>query len=143
MRHRGTIGGSVAHGDPASDLTTILLTLDADFVARGTAGERTIPAAEFFTGPFDTALERQEVLTEIRVPKVAAGTYLKHVRRAQDWATVGVAAARVDGRVQVGLTSMGADAAAGSRGRGGAGRRRLCRPRPPRAPPTARSRRAT
>jgi carbon-monoxide dehydrogenase medium subunit len=107
VRHRGTIGGSVAHGDPASDLTTILLTLDADFVVRGTAGERTIPASEFFTGPFDTALERQEVLTEIRVPKVAAGTYLKHVRREQDWATVGVAAARVGGRVQVGLTSMG------------------------------------
>jgi carbon-monoxide dehydrogenase medium subunit len=107
VRHRGTIGGSVAHGDPASDLTTILLTLDADFVVRGTAGERTIAASEFFTGPFDTALERQEVLTEIRVPKVAAGTYLKHVRREQDWATVGVAAARVDGRMQVGLTSMG------------------------------------
>ena len=107
VRHRGTIGGSVAHGDPASDLTTILLTLDADFVARGPDGERTIPASEFFTGPFDTALGRQEVLTEIRVPKVTAGTYLKHVRREQDWATVGVAAARVDGRVQVGLTSMG------------------------------------
>jgi carbon-monoxide dehydrogenase medium subunit len=107
VRHRGTIGGSVAHGDPASDLTTVLLTLDADFVARGTDGERTIPAAEFFTGPFDTALARQEILTEIRIPKVAAGTYLKHVRRTQDWATVAVAAARVDGRMQIGLTSMG------------------------------------
>jgi carbon-monoxide dehydrogenase medium subunit len=107
VRHRGTIGGSVAHGDPASDLTTVLLTLDADFVARGTEGERTIPAAEFFTGPFDTALARQEILTEIRIPKVAAGTYLKHVRRTQDWATVAVAAARVDGRMQIGLTSMG------------------------------------
>ena len=107
VRHRGTIGGSVAHGDPASDLGTILLTLDAELVARGPAGERTIPAAEFFTGPFDVALEHQEVLTEIRVPK-AAGIYLKHVRRAHDWATVGVAAARIDGRVQVGLTSMGA-----------------------------------
>ena len=107
VRHRGTIGGSVAHGDPASDLTTILLTLDADFVARGADGDRTIPAAEFFTGPFDTALAREEMLTEIRVPKVADGTYLKHVRREQDWATVGVAAARVDGRIQIGLTSMG------------------------------------
>jgi aerobic carbon-monoxide dehydrogenase medium subunit len=106
VRHRGTLGGSVAHGDPASDLGTILLTLDAEFVARGPGGERTIPAAAFFTGPFDNALEHQEVLTEIRVPK-AAGTYLKYVRRAHDWATVGVAAARVDGRVQVGLTSMG------------------------------------
>ena len=107
VRHRGTIGGSAAHGDPASDLTTVLLTLDADFVARGPDGERTIPASEFFTGPFETALMRQEVLTEIRVPKVSVGTYLKHVRREQDWATVGAAAARVDGRVQVGLTSMG------------------------------------
>jgi carbon-monoxide dehydrogenase medium subunit len=106
VRHRGTIGGSVAHGDPASDLGTILLTLDAELVARGAQGERTIPAAAFFTGPFDTALEHNEVLTEIRVPK-ATGTYLKFVRRAHDWATVGVAATRIDGRVHVGLTSMG------------------------------------
>jgi carbon-monoxide dehydrogenase medium subunit len=106
VRHRGTIGGSVAHGDPASDLATILLTLDAELVARGPQGERTIAAAGFFTGPFDTALEHQEVLTEIRVPKTA-GTYVKYARRAHDWATVGVAAARVDGRVHVGLTSMG------------------------------------
>ena len=107
VRHRGTIGGSVAHGDPASDLATILLTLDADFVAHGNDGKRTIRAAEFFTGAFETALARQEMLTEIRIPKVAAGKYLKHVRRAHDWATVGVAAARIDGRVQIGLTSMG------------------------------------
>ena len=107
VRHRGTIGGSVAHGDPASDLGTVLLTLDADVVARGPDGERTIPAAELFTGPFATALGQREVLTEIRVPKVERGTYLKYVRSARDWATVGVAAARVDGRVHVGLTSMG------------------------------------
>ena len=108
VRHRGTIGGSVAHGDPVADLGTILLTLDADLVAVGPDGERTIPAAEFFTGLYSTALGTQEVLTEIRVPEIAAGMYLKHVRRSHDWATVGVAAARVDGRVQVGLTSMGA-----------------------------------
>jgi len=107
VRHRGTIGGSVAHADPAGDLGTILLTLDAELVARGPGGERTIPSTEFFTGPFETALQPQEMLTEIRVPPVEAGTYLKHVRRSADWATVGVAAARVDGRVQVGLTSMG------------------------------------
>jgi carbon-monoxide dehydrogenase medium subunit len=107
VRHRGTIGGSLAHADPASDLGTILLTLDADLVARGPSGDRTIPAAEFFTGPFETALGRCEVLTEIRVPEVEGGTYLKHVRRAQDWATVGVAAATIDGRVRVGLASMG------------------------------------
>ena len=108
VRHRGTIGGSVAHGDPVSDLGTILLTLDADLVAVGPEGQRVIPAGEFFTGMFQTALGPQEVLTEIRVPEIAGGTYLKFVRRQFDWATVGVAAARVDGRVQVGLTSMGA-----------------------------------
>ncbi len=106
VRHRGTIGGSAAHGDPASDLGTILLTLDAEFVAHGPSGARVIPAVEFFSGPFETALAHNEVLTEIRVP-TARGIYLKHVRRAHDWATVGVAAALVAGRVQVGLTSMG------------------------------------
>jgi carbon-monoxide dehydrogenase medium subunit len=107
VRHRGTIGGSVVHADPASDLGTILLTLDADFVARGPGGERTIAASDFFTGPFETALEPQELLTEIRVPKVEGGRYLKHVRRQQDWATVGVAAARLNGDVHVGLGGMG------------------------------------
>jgi aerobic carbon-monoxide dehydrogenase medium subunit len=107
VRHRGTIGGSLAHGDPASDLATVLLALDAELVARGSDGERTITATSFFAGPFTTALERLEVLTEIRVPKDATGAYLKIARRAQDWATVGVAAVRLDGRVRVGLTSMG------------------------------------
>jgi aerobic carbon-monoxide dehydrogenase medium subunit len=107
VRHRGTIGGSVAHGDPASDLPTILVTLDAELVACGPDGERTIPASGFFTGTFETALTPHEVLAEIRVPKVARGTYVKHVRRAQDWATVGVAVAVVDGETRVGLTSMG------------------------------------
>jgi carbon-monoxide dehydrogenase medium subunit len=107
VRHRGTIGGSVAHSDPASDVATILLTLDADFVARGPDGERTIPAADFFTGPFETALAPQELLTEIVVPKVEVGRYLKHVRRQQDWATVAVAAARLNGDVHVGLAAMG------------------------------------
>jgi aerobic carbon-monoxide dehydrogenase medium subunit len=107
VRHRGTIGGSVAHGDPASDLPTVMLTLDADLVARGPDGERTIAAAEFFTGPFETALRPPELLTELRVPKVDGGVYLKHVRRAQDWATVGVAAARIDGSIQIGLAGMG------------------------------------
>ena len=108
VRHRGTIGGSVSHADPASDFATVLLTLDAELVARGPSGDRTIAAADFFTGPFDTALAQDEVLVEIRVPNVVQGVHLKHSRRAQDWATVGVTAARVDGRVQVGLASMGA-----------------------------------
>ena len=107
VRHRGTIGGSIAHGDPASDLATIALTLDAELVARGPEGERTIPASEFFTGPFQTALGPREMLTEIRVPSVDGGVYLKYQRRAQDWATVGVVAARIDGGVRVGLASMG------------------------------------
>jgi len=106
VRHRGTIGGSVAHGDPASDLPTVLLALDAELSARGPDGERTIPAAEFFRGVFETALEPEEVLAEIRVP-AATGTYVKFNRRAQDWATVGVAVARTNGAVHVGLTSMG------------------------------------
>ena len=109
VRHRGTIGGSVAHGDPASDLPTALLALDAEFVVQGPGGRRTVAAGDFFVGVFETALGPQDVLTEIRVPKLAGGyAYVKFNRRAQDWATVGVAAARVDGGVHVGLTSMGA-----------------------------------
>lgn len=107
VRHRATIGGTVAHGDPASDVPPILLALDAELVVRGPDGDRTIPADAFFSGMFHTALAPQEVLTEIRVPP-ATGVYLKFVRRAQDWATVGVAATRANGGVHVGLTSMGA-----------------------------------
>ncbi|WP_217923182.1 FAD binding domain-containing protein [Miltoncostaea oceani] len=94
VRHRGTIGGSLAHGDPASDLPTIVLALDAVIVARGAGGERTIDARDFFNGFFDTALAEDEVITEIRVPKVGAAgwSYLKFRQRALDWATVGVAA---------------------------------------------------
>jgi len=107
VRHRGTIGGSVAHADPASDLPTVLVALDAELVARGPDGERTIPVSSFFTGPFMTALGPLDVLTEIRVPKVERAVYLKHTRRSQDWATVGVAAAVVDGTTRVALASMG------------------------------------
>ena len=107
VRHRGTIGGSVAHADPASDYGMVLLTLDAELVIQGPEGERTVPTAEFFHGPFMTALRQNELLTEIRAPAVAGGVYLKHSRRAQDWATVGVAAAQVNGAVHVGLAGMG------------------------------------
>jgi carbon-monoxide dehydrogenase medium subunit len=106
VRHLGTVGGSAAHGDPASDTPTVLLALDAELVARGPDGERTIAAADFFTGFLETALAPQEVLTEIRVPAAEGGTYLKFNRRAQDWATVGVAAVRSNGGVQVALTNM-------------------------------------
>ena len=95
VRHRGTIGGSLAHGDPASDLPTVILALGAELVARGAGGERVIPADAFFTGVFQTALEPGEVLVEVRVPKLTASSgsaYVKAHRRAQDWATVAVAA---------------------------------------------------
>jgi carbon-monoxide dehydrogenase medium subunit len=114
VRHRGTIGGSIAHGDPASDLPTVLLALDAELVVHGPEGERTVPAGEFFHGVFDTALGERDVLTEIRVPKLgpAGWTYVKFTRRAQDWATVGVAALvrRSNGAVEdaaIALTNMG------------------------------------
>jgi aerobic carbon-monoxide dehydrogenase medium subunit len=114
VRHRGTIGGSVAHGDPASDPPTALLALDADIVARGPGGERTIPAGEFFTSLFETALQPTEVLTSVRVPKLPSGTgwsYQKFHRRAIDWAIVGAAAVvdRQNGNVataRVALTNM-------------------------------------
>ena len=110
VRHRGTIGGSVSHGDPASDMPGVLLALDAELVATGPGGERRIPATEFFTGVFETALGPQDVLTEIRVPSLggAGWAYLKFARRAQDWATVGVAAVASNGGARVGLISMGA-----------------------------------
>jgi carbon-monoxide dehydrogenase medium subunit len=108
VRHMGTIGGSVAHADAASDMPTVLLALDASIVAQGPNGTRTIPATEFFVGLFTSALEPNEVLTEIRVPKQPAGwSYQKFHRRAQDWAMVGVAAVRMNGGAHVALTNMG------------------------------------
>jgi len=106
IRHRGTIGGSVAHGDAASDLPASLLALDATFVVRGTSGTRTVPATEFFRGIFETALEPGELLTEIQVPKPAAPgawSFQKFTKRAIDWAIVGVA---VQGNA-VALVNMG------------------------------------
>jgi carbon-monoxide dehydrogenase medium subunit len=111
VRHRGTIGGSLAHGDPASDLPAVLLALDAELVAHGPEGERTIAAADFFRGYYETALRSRELLTEIRLPKLAGAgwAYVKQTRRAQDWATVAVAAV-LNGAPRVGLTNMGATA---------------------------------
>ena len=115
VRHRGTIGGTLSHGDPASDMPAVVLALGAELVVRGKGGERTIPATEFFTGVFETALAPDEVLVEVRVPKLGSSTgwaYVKANRRAQDWATVGVAALvhRDDGQVagaSIGLVNMG------------------------------------
>jgi len=114
VRHRGTVGGTIAHGDPASDLPTVLLAVDGEIVAHGPGGDRTIPASEFFSGLFETALAPNEVLTAIRVPKLPAGagwSFQKFHRRAIDWAIVGVAAVveRQNGsisRASVGLTNM-------------------------------------
>ncbi|MGH9185166.1 MAG: FAD binding domain-containing protein, partial [Acidimicrobiales bacterium] len=109
VRHRGTIGGSIAHGDPASDLPAVLLALRATLVAQGPSGTREIPVDGFFTGFLETALEPTEVLTEIRMPKVpgAGWSFQKFNRRAQDWAIVGVACVR-NGATGIGLVNMGA-----------------------------------
>lgn len=95
VRHRGTIGGSLVHGDPASDLPAVALALDAVLVAQGPSGRREIPATEFFTDFFETALGEDELLVEIRVAKNPAQgwDFQKFTKRAIDWAVVGVAVA--------------------------------------------------
>jgi carbon-monoxide dehydrogenase medium subunit len=109
VRHRGTIGGSLAHADPASDLPAVLLALGGSLVAKGPNGEREIPATDFFTGFLESALEPDELLTEIRVPKLETEgwSFQKFNRRAQDWAIVGVAAVRAKGHTGVALVNMG------------------------------------
>jgi aerobic carbon-monoxide dehydrogenase medium subunit len=94
VRHRGTLGGSLAHGDPASDLPAVVLALRGRVVVRGSGGERVIAADEFFEDFLETALTADEVITEVRVPKTngAGWAFEKFQRRAQDWAIVGVAA---------------------------------------------------
>ena len=105
IRHRGTIGGSIAHADPASDLPAVLLALDATLIAQGSDGSREIPIGAFFEGLFETVLEPGELLTEIRVPKPASGawSFQKFTQRAIDWAIVGCAVQ--DGHVA--LVNMG------------------------------------
>ncbi|MFL6009182.1 MAG: FAD binding domain-containing protein [Rubrobacteraceae bacterium] len=115
VRHRGTIGGSISHGDAASDLPSALLALEGTFVIKGPGGERTVAAGDFFEDYLQTALAPDEVLTEIRVPKLGPNTgwsYKKFNRRAQDWAVVGVAAVveKSNGSIssaRIGLTNMG------------------------------------
>ena len=108
VRHRGTIGGSIAHADPSADLPTALLALGASYVVRGQQGERTVSADDFATGFLETVLEPDELLVEVNVPKSTAWGYEKFTRRAIDWATVAVAAARrADGSVAVALANMG------------------------------------
>jgi aerobic carbon-monoxide dehydrogenase medium subunit len=113
VRHRGTIGGSTAHGDPASDIPSVLVALDAQIVVHSSGGDRTVAATDFFKGLFEVDLGPQDMVTELRVPKLAGAgwSYQKFHHRAQDWATVGVAAIvrRSNGSIDasIGLTSMG------------------------------------
>jgi aerobic carbon-monoxide dehydrogenase medium subunit len=116
VRHRGTFGGSLAHADPAGDLPAVALALGAEFVVAGSGGRRTVAAADFFVDYLQTAIAPDEVLVEVRVPKLGAGwgyRYEKFQRVAQAWAIVGVAAAvrRDNGSIaeaRVALTNMGA-----------------------------------
>jgi carbon-monoxide dehydrogenase medium subunit len=109
VRHRGTIGGSIAHADPASDLPATTLALDATYVVQGPNGTREIAAADFYLGFLESALAADEIITEIRVPKMngAGWNFQKFNRRAQDWAIVGVAAWRRGGESGVALVNMG------------------------------------
>ena len=115
VRHRATIGGSLAHADPAGDLPAVISALDATLVATGPGGERSIAPGEFFVDYLTTALEPGEILTAIRVPKLGPGwgyRYEKFQPTAQAWAIVGVAALarRDNGQVaeaRIGLTNMG------------------------------------
>ena len=115
VRHRGTFGGALAHADPAGDLGAVALTLDCEFVANGSGGERRIAAADFFEDYLTTALTPDEVLTAVRVPKLDGGWsshYEKFNRVAQAWSIVAVAALvrRENGSIaeaRIGLTNMG------------------------------------
>jgi carbon-monoxide dehydrogenase medium subunit len=109
VRHRGTIGGTIAHADAASDLPAVTLAMGATYVVQGPNGRREIPAGDFFHGFLTSALAHDEMLLEIRVPKMdgAGWSFQKFNRRAQDWAIVGVAAWRRNGESGVGLVHMG------------------------------------
>ncbi|MEU7872036.1 xanthine dehydrogenase family protein subunit M [Dactylosporangium sp. NPDC049140] len=114
VRHRGTLGGSLAHADPAADLPAVAAALDATYVVQGPAGRRSVPAADFAVDLFTTALDPDEILVEVRLPSTAgwAVHYEKFHRTAQSWAIVGVAAAvRRDnggiGAARVALTNVG------------------------------------
>ena len=115
VRNRGTIGGDIAHGDPANDHPALMLACDAQFVLRGSNGERTVAAADFFLGTYWTALEADEVMTEIRIPAFKPGTgyaYMKLKRKQGDWATAAAAVVlEMNGdtcsAARIGLTNVG------------------------------------
>jgi carbon-monoxide dehydrogenase medium subunit len=110
IRNRGTIGGSLAHADPAAELPAVALALDATFEARSTRGTRTIAAADFFSGYFTTALEADEILTRVTFPNVAPGTGVsvqEMARRHGDFAMVAaVASVTIDGGVRIALINV-------------------------------------
>jgi aerobic carbon-monoxide dehydrogenase medium subunit len=127
VRNMATVGGNLAHGDPANDHPATMLALEAEIVAIGPHGERIIPIQDFFLSIFTTALEHSEILTEIRIPIPPAGSggaYFKLERKVGDFATVGVAAqVTLDGtgicrRVGIGLTNVGATPIKASRAEG-------------------------
>jgi carbon-monoxide dehydrogenase medium subunit len=105
VRHRGTIGGSIAHGDPASDLPALVLALGGTFVLTGADGTREVDASAFHVGFLETVLGGDEMLSEIRLPKMGEGGwgFEKLTKRAQDWAIVGAVAVRLDGNGSVGV----------------------------------------
>ena len=110
VRHMGTIGGAVAHADPAGDIPVVLLALQAELViSTSTGAERAVPADDFFQGFFQTALAPDEALVEIRVPNQDAGSaYIRFTHRAQSWPTVAVAvAATGGGSARIALANMG------------------------------------
>jgi aerobic carbon-monoxide dehydrogenase medium subunit len=114
VRNRGTIGGSLAHGDPASDLPAVLLVTEGEVAVKGSGGERTIAAADLFQDYLTTSLGADEVITEVRLPSLDGWSwgYEKYARRAEDWAMVGVCAlVRASGGtcedVRIGFTNMG------------------------------------
>jgi aerobic carbon-monoxide dehydrogenase medium subunit len=115
VRHRGTFGGALAHADPAGDLPSVAVALDAQFVIENANGRRTVPASEFFSDYLETAVQPGELLVEVRVPVLGPGwsaAYEKFNRVAQAWAIVGVAAVvRTEGdtvaEARIGLTNMG------------------------------------
>ena len=113
IRTRGTLGGSLAHADPAAELPAVALALDAELVAAGPGGTRTIPAAEFFTGPYGTALAPEEILTEVRLPVWSGGHAFTEFSRIHANFAVVAAAALVDAdgdrirRASVALAGVG------------------------------------
>ena len=108
VRNRGTLGGSLVHGDPASDLPAVALASGATMVVRGPSGQREIAAADFFTGFLETAVQANEMLVEIKVPKVAGKgwSFAKFNQRSQDWSVVGTSVQQHDDGVRIGLVNM-------------------------------------